>query len=66
MLKNKDRKIANQKIMISNRDKLIKYQEEKIEKLEAKIMQIRVISGMNKYNHPEIYLRRINEIVNKI
>ena len=63
MLKNKDRKIANQKIMISNRDKLIKYQEEKIEKLEAKIMQIRVISGMNKYNHPEIYLRKINELV---
>lgn len=63
MLKNKDRKIANQKIMISNRDKLIKYQEEKIEKLEAKIMQIRVMSSMNKYNHPEIYLRKINELV---
>lgn len=63
MLKNKDRKIANQAVMIRNRDKLIKRQEEKIAELEATIMQVRVISSMNKYNHPEIYLRKINELV---
>ena len=49
--------------MIRNRNELIKKQEEKIAKLEATIMQVRVISSMNKYNHPEIYLRKINELV---
>lgn len=63
MFRQKDRRIANQVVMIRNRDKLIKKQEEKIAKLEATIMQVRVISSMNKYNHPEIYLRKINELV---
>lgn len=63
MFSQKDRRIANQAVMIRNRDKLIKRQEEKIAELEATIMQVRVISSMNKYNHPEIYLRKINELV---
>lgn len=63
MFSQKDRRIANQEVMIRNRDKLIKRQEEKIAELEATIMQVRVISSMNKYNHPEIYLRKINELV---
>ena len=63
MFSQKDRRIANQAVMIRNRDKLIKRQEEKIAELEATIMQVRVISSMNKYNQPEIYLRKINELV---
>lgn len=63
MFRQKDRRIANQAVMIRNRDKLIKRQEEKIAELEATIMQVRVMSSMNKYNHPEIYLRKINELV---
>ena len=63
MFSQKDRRIANQAVMIRNRNELIKKQEEKIAKLEATIMQVRVMSSMNKYNHPEIYLRKINELV---
>lgn len=63
MFSQKDGRIANQAVMIRNRDKLIKRQEEKIAELEATIMQVRVMSSMNKYNHPEIYLRKINELV---
>lgn len=63
MFNQKDGRIANQAVMIRNRDKLIKRQEEKIAELEATIMQVRVMSSMNKYNHPEIYLRKINELV---
>ena len=63
MFSQKDRRIANQAVMIRNRNELIKKQEEKIAKLEATIMQVRVISSMNKYNHQEIYLRKINELV---
>ena len=63
MFSQKDRRIANQAVMIRNRNELIKRQEEKIAELEATIMQVRVISNMNKYNHPEIYLRKINELV---
>ena len=63
MFSQKDRRIANQAVMIRNRNELIKKEKEKIAKLEATIMQVRVISSMNKYNHPEIYLRKINELV---
>lgn len=63
MFSQKDRRIANQAVMIRNRNELIKRQEEKIAELETTIMQVRVISNMNKYNHPEIYLRKINELV---
>lgn len=63
MFSQKDRRIANQAVMIRNRNELIKRQEEKIVELEATIMQVRVMSSMNKYNHPEIYLRKINELV---
>lgn len=63
MFTQKDRRIANQAVMIKNRDKLIKNQSNKISKLEAIIMQVGVMSSMNNYNHPEIYLRKINELV---
>ena len=63
MFTKKDRRIANQAVMIKNRDKLIKGQEEKIAKLEATIMQVRAMASMNNYNHPEIYLRKIKELV---
>lgn len=62
MFTKKDRRIANQAVMIKNRDKLIKGQEEKIAKLEATIMQVRVMASMNNYNHPEVYLRKIKEL----
>ncbi len=63
MFTQKDRRIANQAVMIKNRDKLIKDQSNKISRLEAIIMQIGVMSSMNNYNHPEIYLRKIKELV---
>lgn len=66
MFTKKDRQIANQKVMIKNRDKLIKGQEEKIAKLEATIMQVRAMASMNNYNHPEIYLRKINELARRV
>ena len=66
MFTKKDRRIANQTVMIKNRDKLIKGQEEKIAKLEATIMQVRAMASMNNYNHPEIYLRKINELVGRV
>ena len=59
----KDRKIANQKQMIENRDKLLKYQTEKVAKLEAIIRQVSAIASSNNYEHPEVYLRKINELV---
>ena len=47
----KDRKIANQEVMIKNRDKLLKYQTEKVAKLEATIRQISAIASSNKYGN---------------
>ena len=66
MFTKKDRQIANQKVMIKNRDKLIKEQEEKIAKLEATLRAVRAMASMNDYNHPEIYLRKINELVRRV
>lgn len=59
----KDRKIANQKVMIQNRDKLIDYQVKRISKLEAIIRQINVLASSNKYGNEKAYLRKINELV---
>ena len=59
----KDRKIANQKTMINNRDKLIEYQKNKIVKLETIIRQINIIASSNHYGNPEAFLRKINELV---
>lgn len=66
MFTKKDRRIANQKIMIKNRDKLIEKQSQRIANLEATIMQVRAMASMNNYNHPEIYLRKINELVRRV
>ena len=66
MFTKKDRQIANQKVMIKNRDKLIKEQEEKIAKLEATLRAVRAMASMNDYNQPEIYLRKINELVRRV
>lgn len=63
MMTRKDRKIANQEAMIKSRDKVIKYQEEKIAKLEAKLRQIKVIAESNSYGRPDIYLEKIKELV---
>ena len=66
MITRKDRKIANQKVMIDNRDKLIKYQEEKIAKLEAKLLNIKAMTEMNNYSYPEVFLRKINELARRV
>lgn len=66
MFTKKDRQIANQKVMIKNRDKLIEKQSQRIANLEATIMQVRAMASMNNYNHPEIYLRKINELVRRV
>ena len=63
MMTSKDRRIANQKVMIENRDKLIEHQENKIVKLEAIIRQVRTIASSNKYGNAEAYLRKINELI---
>lgn len=63
MMSSKDRRIANQKVMIQNRDKLIGRQEDKIVKLEAIIRQVRTIASSNRYGNAEAYLRKINELV---
>ena len=64
MFTKKDRQIANQKVMIKNRDKLIEKQSQRKANLEATIMQVRAMASMNNYNHPEVYLRKIKELVN--
>ena len=66
MMSSKDRRIANQKVMIQNRDKLIKHQEDKIAKLEAVIRQIRTIASSNRYGNAEAYLRKINELIRRL
>lgn len=63
MMTQKDRLIANQKLMIGNRDKLIQLQQEKLVKAEAKLINIKAIASMNKYNNPEVYLRKIKELI---
>lgn len=62
MMTQKDRKIANQKVMIENREKLIEHQTKRIAKLEATLKQIKFIAESNHYNNAEAYLRKINEL----
>ena len=63
MFTKKDRRIANQEVMIKNRDKLIEYYKDKTEKLEAVIKEVKDLTEENNYNRPEIYLKRIKELV---
>lgn len=63
MMTRKDRKIANQKQMIENRDKLLKYQTERISKLEATIRQVSIVASSNKYGNERAYLGKINDLV---
>ena len=44
-------------------DKII---EEKIAKLEAKLVNIKALASMNKYNYPEVFLRKINELARRV
>ena len=62
MFTKKDRRIANQTVMIKNRDKLIKGQEEKITNLETALRIIKLMTEMNDYGQPKVYLRKINEL----
>ncbi len=63
MFTKKDRRIANQEVKIKNRDKLIEYYKDKTEKLEAVINEVKDLTEENNYNRPEIYLKRIKELV---
>lgn len=63
MFTKKDREIANEKAKVKNRNKFIEYQENKIAKLESKLEEIKSITSMNNYGKPEVYLRKINELV---
>ena len=63
MMTQKDRRIANQRVMIRRRDEIIEKQKEEIAKLEATLRAVRAMTSMNNYNHPEVYLRKINELV---
>lgn len=65
MFTKKDREIANQGVKISGRDKVIKYQEGKIARLESIIRQIDVLANSNRYGNAEAYLRKIKEICNQ-
>ncbi len=62
MFTKKDRKIANQKAMIDNRNKFIAKQEDKITTLETALRTIISTTEMNRYGYPEVYLRKINEL----
>ncbi len=66
MFTQKDRRIANQAAMIRNRNEIIERQKEKIAELESKIMQVRIMASMNNYNNPNVYLRKIKELVRRL
>ena len=63
MMTRKNRRLANQEVMIKRRNEIIKHQTNKIVELETILSEIKVFASMNKYNHPEIYLRKIKELV---
>lgn len=63
MMTQKNRRLANQEVMIKRRNEIIKHQTNKIVELETILSEIKVFASMNKYNHPEIYLRKIKELV---
>jgi hypothetical protein len=63
MFTRKDRKIANQKAKIENRDILIRNQQEKITRLESLLKDIEVIASSNLYGTDgKVYLRKIKEL----
>lgn len=66
MMTQKDRRIANQRAMIRNRNEIIERQTNKIAELEATIAQIKIFASMNNYSHPEVYLRKIKELVRRL
>ena len=63
MFTKKDRRIANPEVKRKNRDTLIEYYKDKTEKLEAVINEVKDLTEENNYNRPEIYLKRIKELV---
>lgn len=64
MFTRKDRKIANQKVMIERRDILIKKQQEKITNLETLIATIDITASSNLYGTDgKPYLGKIRELV---
>ena len=77
MFTKKDRQIANQKVMIENRDKLIKdLQEQKIyykemssqqrqenDFLRKIILKVEDLTTQNTYNNEQIILRKIKEVI---
>ena len=62
MFTKKDRQIANEKAKVKNRDKFIKYQEDKIAKSETALRRIIIMTEINDYGQPKVYLRKINEL----
>ncbi len=63
MFTRKDRKIANQKAKIENRDILIRNQQEKITRLESLLKDIEIIASSNLYGTDgTAYLRKIKEL----
>ena len=77
MFTKKDRQIANQKVMIENRDKLIKdLQEQKIyykemssqqrqenDFLRKIILKVEDLTTQNTYNNEQIILHKIKEVI---
>ena len=63
MFTRKDRKIANQKVMIEHRDIVIKKQQEEIIALKSLVSRIRVLASCNSYGTDgSPYLRKILEL----
>lgn len=62
MFTKKDRRLANQAVMIKNRNKLIEGQVKRIAELEARLRSIKAIAESNAYGKPEVYLRKIKEL----
>lgn len=60
----KDRKIANQKAMIRNRDKLIERQLEEKVALRKLVSEIKVVANSNLYGSDgKVYLGKIKELI---
>lgn len=57
----KNRKILNQQEKIENRDKLIKYQTERVARLEATLKQISDIASSNE----DTDMKKINELIRR-
>ena len=64
MFTKKDKKIANQKAMIENRDIVIRKQQEKITNLETLLTTIDITASSNLYGTDgKPYLGKIRELV---